>query len=98
MTLPSEWRQHAACRPTPGRSNAPAMDTTDPREARRLIQRHCRRCPVVSECAREAAHIARTAPRFTGTSNLPEGVWAGILWVDGRPLPAAPAAAERTAA
>lgn len=57
------------------------MVTTDAAEARDLALEFCTACPVFDACNDEAVTMA--ADRTWCQS--PEGVWAGRLWIGGKP-------------
>ena len=56
-------------------------DSTDPRDHRKA-RRLCEACPVQAACMSVALRTAKKPGRS------PDGTWAGVLWRDGRVVPA----------
>lgn len=76
-TTPTDgpWWHRAACRGISWRLFFP-----DSRSFASLAIDHCRHCPVITQCRRDAVDQGKAY-----------GVWAGQLWIDGKPCdPASP--------
>lgn len=76
----ASWQEQAACR-----GQAPHMDTTDLAAAAGLIKRYCHTCPVLTRCRAEAETLASGTGYGTDRAGKPDGVWAGLVWFNGRP-------------